>query len=95
MPTVLPWPVAKGKLLAGRQFQFHTVVTNQSPEPVSTVLSFPTMKTQVGDYDCRRTFRQSLGKPVRRKTVSQILRAAYRKHMRDRETERALKHCLR
>jgi hypothetical protein len=53
------------------------------------------MKTQVGDYDCHRDLRQSLGKPVRRKTVSQILRAAYRKHVRDPETVRALKHCLR
>ena len=62
---------------------------------MSTVLSFPTMKSHVGDYDCSRHFRQPLGRGVRRKTVSQILRAAYRKHVRDRETAEALKRCLR
>jgi hypothetical protein len=32
---------------------------------------------------------------VRRKTVTQILRAAYRKHVRDRATKLAIKRCLR
>jgi hypothetical protein len=53
------------------------------------------MKTHVGEYDCSRNFRQPLGRPARRKTVSEILRAAYRKHVRDRETAAALKRCLR
>ncbi|HEY3899119.1 MAG TPA: hypothetical protein VGM54_10925 [Chthoniobacter sp.] len=53
------------------------------------------MKTHVGDYDCSRSFRQPLARAVRRRTVSQILRAAYRKHVRDRETVEALKRCLR
>jgi hypothetical protein len=30
----------------------------------------------------------------KRKTVSQILRAAYRKHVRDQHTRRAVKRCL-
>ena len=53
------------------------------------------MKTQVGDYDFSHGFRGSSVRSARRRTVSQILRAAYRKHMRDRETLLALKRCLR
>jgi hypothetical protein len=59
------------------------------------MLSFPTMKTHVGEYDCSRSLRRPLARAERRKTVSQILRAAYRKHVRDRETAAALKRCLR
>jgi hypothetical protein len=31
----------------------------------------------------------------RRKTVAQILRAAYQKHVRDRQTRQAVRRCLR
>jgi hypothetical protein len=53
------------------------------------------MKTHVGDYDFGHSFHPPAGRATRRKTVSQILRAAYRKHLRDRATLLALKRCLR
>jgi hypothetical protein len=32
---------------------------------------------------------------VRRRSIAEILRAAYRKHSRDEHTRRAVKRCLR
>ena len=53
------------------------------------------MKTHVGDYEFSHSFRPPVARRSRRKTVSAILRAAYRKHLHDRETALALRHCLR
>ncbi len=54
------------------------------------------MKTHVWDYDIGSGFRvPPRSRPGRRKTVAQILREAYRKHVRDRETKLALKRYLR
>ncbi len=54
------------------------------------------MKTHVWDYDFGQSMRfATTTRTRRRKTVSQILRAAYRKHVRDAHTKKAIKHCLR
>ena len=55
------------------------------------------MTTHVWDYALGQGLRQQGGRPTGRKvkTVTQILRASYRKHVRDRETKLALKRCLR
>ena len=55
------------------------------------------MTTHVWDYALGQSLRQQAGRPSRRKekTVTQILRAAYRKHVRDRDTKLALKRCLK
>jgi hypothetical protein len=51
------------------------------------------MKAHVWDFEFG--FQLSAPRSRRRKTVTQILRAAYRKHGRDRDTRRAVKRCLR
>ena len=53
------------------------------------------MKTHAGHYEMSHSFRPPAKRPLRRKTVDQILRAAYRRHMRDRQTLLALKRELR
>ncbi|MDR3403008.1 MAG: hypothetical protein P4L99_10975 [Chthoniobacter sp.] len=53
------------------------------------------MKSHVWDYAIGHTVRRTAGRSVRRKSVTQILRAAYRKHVHDRDTKRAIKRCLR
>jgi hypothetical protein len=53
------------------------------------------MTSHVWDYAVGHDFRNAAGRPARRKTVTQILRAAYRKHVRDRYTKMAIKRCLR
>jgi len=53
------------------------------------------MKTHVGDYEFGHGFRRPAAVPARRQTVTQILRAAYRKHVRDEHTKLAIKRCLR
>ena len=53
------------------------------------------MKTHLGDYEFGHGLRHTAKRPARRKSVTQILRAAYRKHVRDEQTKLALKRCLR
>ena len=53
------------------------------------------MKTHVGDHEFSFGFRRSPQGSARRKTVSQILRAAYRKHVRDEHTKLAVRRWLR
>jgi len=53
------------------------------------------MTSHVWDYAIGHDFRLPAGRLPRRKTVTQILRAAYRKHVRDRHTRLAIKRCLR
>jgi hypothetical protein len=54
------------------------------------------MKTHLGEYEFGHGFRRTAqGAAGRRLTVSQILRAAYRKHVRDEHTRLAIKRCLR
>ncbi|MEP6669914.1 MAG: hypothetical protein ABJF10_12220 [Chthoniobacter sp.] len=53
------------------------------------------MTSHVWDYALGHDFRRQAARPPRRKSVTQILRAAYGKHVRDRDTKRAIKHCLR
>jgi hypothetical protein len=53
------------------------------------------MTSHVWDYAVGHDFRPRVGRAPRRKKVSQILRAAYRKYVRDRDTQLAIKRCLR
>jgi hypothetical protein len=53
------------------------------------------MKTHAWDLDFGARFHPRPAPPGRRKTVKQILREAYRKHVHDRLTKQALKRCLR
>jgi len=53
------------------------------------------MTSHVWDYALGHGLRRGVGHPRRRKTVTEILRAAYRKHVHDRDTKRAIKRCLR
>jgi len=53
------------------------------------------MKTHVWEYEFGSDSRSSEPRPSRRKTVTEILRAAYRKHVRDRHTRLAIKRFLR
>ncbi|MEI9895847.1 MAG: hypothetical protein WDN28_18725 [Chthoniobacter sp.] len=53
------------------------------------------MTTHIGDYALGYDLRPAARRSRRRKSVKQILRAAYRKHVRDRYTKLAIKHCLR
>jgi hypothetical protein len=55
------------------------------------------MKVHVFDHEVGWQFALPSARPPRgkRKTVAQILRAAYRRHVRDACTRRAVKYCLR
>ena len=53
------------------------------------------MKTPVWPVEFGHGYPLPATRPGRRKTVSQILREAYRKHLHDRFTKQALKRCLR
>jgi hypothetical protein len=55
------------------------------------------MKIHVWDHEVGFFSTRLAASPARpkRKTVAQILRAAYRKHVRDAHTRQAVKHCLR
>ena len=53
------------------------------------------MKFPVWCYEALSSYRAPVPRPSRRKTVSQILKAAYRKHVRDNHTKLAVKRCLR
>ena len=53
------------------------------------------MSSAIWDDTVSQEFRREAARRSRRKTVTQILRAAYRKHVRDRETKAALRRCLR
>jgi hypothetical protein len=68
---------------------------NTATRILSNFALLETMKSHVWDYALGHGFRPPTGRPPRRKTVTQILRAAYRKHVRDRHTRLAIKRCLR
>jgi hypothetical protein len=53
------------------------------------------MKAHVWDNEIGDRGQVQAPRPGRRKTVTQILRAAYRKHVRDAHTRQAVKRCLR
>ena len=53
------------------------------------------MKSHVWDYAIGHTPRRTAERSARRRSVTQILRAAYQKYVRDRDTKRAIKRCLR
>jgi hypothetical protein len=60
------------------------------------MLLFRAMKAHLWDNALGDPGSLSAARPARskRKTVAQILRAAYRKHVRDADTRRAVKRCL-
>lgn len=53
------------------------------------------MKIRVWLGDLEAVWTTPAPRAPRRKTVTQILRAAYRRHGRDRHTRRAVRRCLR
>jgi hypothetical protein len=60
------------------------------------MLCLGSMNPHIWDNAAGYSLPLSAVRPARskRKTVAQILRAAYRKHVRDQHTRRAVKRCL-
>jgi hypothetical protein len=95
MASVLPRSATKGKPCPFAQREIHPFVTFSPPSFCTYFVVLDVMTSHVWDFAIGPGYRPPAGRPVRRKTVSQILRAAYRKHVRDRHTRLAIKRCLR
>src|SRR5258707_750273 len=88
---------AESKISNPSERGIYLFVTMLTPIALMLCASYADMKIHVWDNEIGCQFRPVSPRPTRskRKTVAQILRAAYRQHVRDPHTRRAVKRCLR